>query len=334
MSSPPPTSPEAEHVTRVADYYDANTPRFLQVNEANTGAIHRCVWTQEAVTAADAADTVNRLVLERLRGHLPAAGRVLDLGCGVGATMVRLAQGTAAQITGVTISPVQAELATKRFAQEGVTERCEILCHDFADLPAEPRYHAIVGIESIVHSPSLAELIQTLAARLHPGGRIILCDDWLTDRDRGLSARERCLAQFRAGWRIGSLHTVAEFTGMAERAGLRLREDLDLTAYLRLGRPRDRLINVVLGVTRVLPGLRGRLVDIPFWANMIGGSALQAALSRRWLEYRMLLLERPATEPSRCTGAGSPPLTEAERLLPASGTPPERPGGYEVDRQH
>ena len=36
----------------------------------------------------------------------------------------------------------------------------------------------------------------------------------MTDKDRGLAARERCLEQFRAGWRIGSLHTVAEFAAM------------------------------------------------------------------------------------------------------------------------
>lgn len=293
MSSPSPESGLAGHVTRVADYYDANTRRFLLVNESGTGAIHRCVWMPDAANKDEAADTVNRLVLERLRGHLPATeGRVLDLGCGVGATMVRLARATDAHVTGVTISSLQAKLGQRRFVAQGVADRCEIACLDFADLPAEPRYHAMVGIESIVHSPSVAELLPTLAERLHPGGRLILCDDWMTDKDRGLGARERCLAQFRAGWRIGSLHTVAEFTDLAERAGLQLVEDLDLTSYLRLGRPRDRLVEVAMGVMRTLPGVRDRLLELPFWANMIGGSALQAGLSRRWLEYRLLLLER------------------------------------------
>ncbi|MBX6355705.1 MAG: hypothetical protein IRZ05_07590, partial [Micromonosporaceae bacterium] len=78
----------------------------------------------------------------------------------------------------------------------------------------------------------------------------------------------------------------------AEDAGLRLREDLDLTPYLRLGRPRDRLIDVVVGAAGVLPHLRDRLVNRAFWATIIGGSALQRGLSRRWLEYRLLVLER------------------------------------------
>jgi cyclopropane fatty-acyl-phospholipid synthase-like methyltransferase len=284
----------AEHATRVADYYDANTRRFLLVGEgSSSGAIHRCVWTPDAASTAEAADTVNRLVLERLQDHVPAGeGRVLDLGCGVGATMVRLARAMDARVTGVTISRVQAEIGAERFAAEELAERCHIVCADFAELPADQCYHAIFAIESVVHSPSMAELIPSLATRLYPGGRIILCDDWMTDTDRGLRARERCLAQFRAGWRIGSLHTVAELAAMSERAGLRLVEDLDLTSYLRLGRPRDRLIDLVVGATRALPWIRDRMVEKPFWANIIGGSALQAGLSRRWLEYRLLVLER------------------------------------------
>ncbi len=284
----------SEHVSLVADYYDANTRRFLRFGEnSGSGAIHRCVWMPDTASTAEAAEVVNRLVLDRLRGHVPAGeGRVLDLGCGVGATMVRLARDMDACVTGVTISKVQAEIGAKWIAAEELAERCDVICGDFAELPAEPCYHAMVGIESVVHSPSLAELITSLAMRLYPGGRIVLCDDWMTDKDRGLHVREQCLEQFRTGWRIGSLHTVAEFAAMSERAGLRLVNDVDLTGYLRLGRPRDRVVDLVVRGSGVLSWVRDRMVEKPFWANMIGGSALQVGLSRRWLEYHLLVLQR------------------------------------------
>jgi SAM-dependent methyltransferase len=296
-----------DHVTRVADYYDANTRRFMRSGEGSSGgAIHRCVWTPDATTTAEAADTVNRLIIERLRERLPAGlpearidgspeARidVLDLGCGVGGTMMRLAQELGnASVTGVTISAVQAEIGERRFAAAGLAGRCRITVVDFGELPPEPRYHAIVAIESVVHSPSLARLIPRLAERLRPGGRLILCDDWMTEKEHDLPERVRCLAQFRAGWRIGSLHTVDEIQAMAEPAGLTLVENLDLTPYLRLGRPRDRAIEVLVKATHALPWIGSRLVERPLWANMIGGSALQTGLARRWLEYRVLVLDR------------------------------------------
>ncbi|ROO59099.1 mycolic acid cyclopropane synthetase [Micromonospora sp. Llam0] len=279
---------------RVADYYEDNTRRFLLVAESpGSDAIHRGVWTPDVANVAQAVDTVNRLTIERLRGHVPqGSARVLDLGCGVGGTMVRLAREVDGIISGVTISRVQAEIAAKRFAREGLTDRCHVLCADFAELPAEPHYDAMVAVEAVVHSPSLANLLPSLADRLRPGGRLILCDDWMTDKDRGLAARERCLDQFRAGWRIGSLHTVAELVAMSERAGLRLAEDMDLTSYLHLGRPRDRVVKVAVGATAMVPRLHNRLVEIPFWANMIGGSASQVGLSQRWLEYHFIVLEK------------------------------------------
>ncbi|GAA0389450.1 hypothetical protein GCM10009541_35680 [Micromonospora gifhornensis] len=294
MSSSPERVVVSGHVDRVADYYDDNTRRFLLVAESpGSDAIHRGVWTPDVGNAAQAMDTVNRLMIERLSGHVPSGtAQVLDLGCGVGGTMVRLAQEVDGFISGVTISRVQAEIAAKRFAREGLTDRCQVICADFAELPAEPHYDAMVAVEAVVHSPSLEKLLPSLVDRLRPGGRLILCDDWMTDKDRGMAARERCLDQFRAGWRVGSLHTVAELGAMAERAGLHLVEDLDLTAYLHLGRPRDRLIKVTVGATAVVPRLRDRLVEMPFWANMIGGSALQTGLSRRWLEYRLIVLEK------------------------------------------
>ncbi|ACY15574.1 SAM-dependent methyltransferase [Haliangium ochraceum] len=286
----------SQHAERVAHYYDSNTRRFLRFGEGSSGgAIHRCVWTPDAHSEAEAVDTVNRLLIERLRPHLATAtgaGHILDLGCGVGATMVRLAEALDAELSGVTISRVQAELGERRFAELGLSERCRILCADFAALPAQPRYDAIVAIEAVVHASDLAALMTSLGERLRPGGRVLLIDDWMTDHERGLAARERCLAQFRAGWRIGSLHSVAEVAAMAADAGLRLDEDLDLTPHLRLGRPRDRVIEALVGTVGRLPGLGRRAVEVPFWGNMSGGSALQTGLRRGWLAYRLLSFQR------------------------------------------
>lgn len=278
-----------DHTDRVARYYDANTARFLRFGEGSQrGAIHRGVWTPEVADAHQAADTINRLLIERLAPHVPTGGRILELGCGVGATLIRLARALDATVAGITISRAQAEIAERRIAELDLAGRCRVMCGDFAALPESPHYHAMVGVESFIHAPEPAALLHHLAARLEPGGRLLLCDDWLTDHEAGTRARDRCLARFRAGWRVGHLQTPDALRAAAADAGLRPVEDLDLTAYLHLGRPRDRVIAALAGVAHRIP----RVVDMPFWGNVIGGSALQTALARGWVAYRLLVLER------------------------------------------
>lgn len=290
----PDHADHAGHADQVARYYDANTARFLRFGEGSQkGAIHRGVWMPEVTDAHQAADTINRLLIERLAGHVPAGGRILELGCGVGATMIRLARALDAAVAGITISRAQADIAGRRIADLDLDARCQVMCGDFAALPEGPRYHAMVGVESFIHAPRPRALLQHLAERLEPGGRVLLCDDWLTEHEPSSRARKRCLARFRSGWRVGHLQTPDELRAAAADAGLRLSEDLDLTAYLRLGRPRDRVIAALAGVASRIPGV----VDMPLWGNVIGGSALQTALARGWLAYRLLVLTRVRDRP-------------------------------------
>lgn len=293
----------SDHAGRVADYYDNNTRRFVRFGEGSSqGAIHRGIWLDGIDDPLAAADTVNRLMIERLRDHVPAkSGHILDLGCGVGATMMRLATALDVAVTGVTISRVQADLAHQHFITEGVADRCQVLCADFAELPPQPRYDAIIAIEAVIHSPAMNELIPMLAARLKPGGRLIICDDWLTEPDTGANtddgARAECLRQFRAGWRIGSLHTPTELSEFAQRAGLTPIDDRNLSPYLHLGRPRDRVMSILRHAAMAVPALGQRVLKMPYWGNIIGGNALQAGLARGWIEYRIITFERPLADP-------------------------------------
>ena len=90
------------------------------------------------------------------------------------------------------------------------------------------------------------------------------------------------LDDFRIGWHVGNLVTVAEAEAMAGSVGLDLVESLDLSAYQRLGRPRDR---VVRAAQPVLRRARGRSV----WAEaLVGGDALQRCHQAGLLEYGLL----------------------------------------------
>src|SRR5262245_51227840 len=74
----------------VAEYYNRNTRSFLRFGQSGSElAIHRGVWAEGVKTAAEAARWTNLRIL-KLCDELKAE-RVLDLGCGVGGSVLLLA---------------------------------------------------------------------------------------------------------------------------------------------------------------------------------------------------------------------------------------------------
>src|SRR5262249_20251816 len=75
------------------------------------------------------------------------------------------------------------------------------------------------------------------------------------------------LAEFRDGWRIGSLVTADHLRSLAAGHGLTLVRDLDLTPWLELRRPRDRFISVLVTLGRAARPGGG------YWRSPGGGHA-------------------------------------------------------------
>jgi len=75
-------------------------------------------------------------------------GRVLDLGCGVGAAAICLAARLpACRVTGLEIQPEFAALARENTAENGLAERIEIIIGDLLDPPAglDPPFDGVIA---------------------------------------------------------------------------------------------------------------------------------------------------------------------------------------------
>ena len=140
-----------------------------------------------------------------------------------------------------------------------------------------------------MHSPAPEPFFAEAARVLRPGGRLAICDDFAASRvDEGvLSFREaRWIREFRTGWNTDSLISVERARQLASTAGFEQVSDEDLTADIELRRPRDRLITLMVRLGRRIPTRNA------WWLNLLGGNALQMALVRRLLTYRVLVWER------------------------------------------
>src|SRR5262245_12371407 len=109
------------HVQRVRRYYDNNTAAFERLGHGGT-SVHRAVWGPGVRTRDEALHHEHELIRATVPADV-ARPTIVDLGCGLGASLSYLAQRLDMHGEGVTISPRQAERAAELIAQAGLADR-------------------------------------------------------------------------------------------------------------------------------------------------------------------------------------------------------------------
>jgi SAM-dependent methyltransferase len=272
---------------QVAAYYDSNTRRFLRFGGSGlTAAIHRQIWAPGVENAQQAFLYLNQLVARAVQPALglQSAPRLLDLGCGVGGTATWLAEHLDVSVVGVTNSAVQRDYAVDRARRLGLADRCRFILADFMRLPPLGPLNAAYAIESFVHASDGERFFSQINGQLIPGGRLVVCDDFLSEPGTAPDGQASYwLDRFQRDWHVHTLVTSAVVQDIARRAGFRLVEAVDLSAYLRSFHP--IVLRLVAWLTR-LP-LRS-----PYWQNLSGGAALQVCVLRGWTRYLVLTFEK------------------------------------------
>jgi len=278
----------AIHQRRVADYYDRNTRRFLRLGRGGAQlAIHRSIWAPGVRTRTQAALYINR----RIEEHAVAvnAEQLLDLGCGVGGTMIDLATSRPARYAGLTISRAQKQLGDELVLKRGLQEQIRIFEGDFTDpkvFRLFPSQNLIYAVESMIHIPPETNIAPLIAESLVPGGVFILCDDMLTDLEEEMGEKDRALLQeFREQWYAPGIRSSRSWIESFEEAGLEAEKADDFTPWLKIFGPRD------LAAAALVPLLRG--MRKPWTENLVGGTALQRLIRRGRIRYRFLVFRKP-----------------------------------------
>ena len=152
-------------------HYDVGNEFFaLFLDESMT---YSCaLFSRGAQTLAEAQQAKLDLIAQKL--ELTAGQRVLDVGCGWGSFAIHAAREYGVNVTGITLSPSQAELARTLVADAGVADRVEIRIADYRALTDEP-YDAIasIGMAEHVGQSQIDLYAHSLFRALKPGGIVL-----------------------------------------------------------------------------------------------------------------------------------------------------------------
>jgi len=181
---------------------------------------------------------------------------------------------------------LQAQMASQRIRDEGLADRVTCVEADYCRIPATVAPADLAyAIESFVHGPAAAVMLDAWARLVRPGGVLAICDDFT--RHAGGADAARAIDRFRRGWHVNTLMTRDELQACASAAGFNHESSIDLTPSLETGRARDRLIARLSTLAGWLaPGAAAR-VDY-----LVGGSALQECLARGWIGYDFSVFRR------------------------------------------
>ena len=132
--------------------------------------VYSCAYWDDGVETLDEAQIAKiDYILRKVR--LKPGERLLDIGCGWGALVIRAAQQFGAHALGVTLSRRQHEEANRRIIEAGVGDRVRVELRDYRDLRGET-FDKIVSVGMVEHvgRERLGQYFRTAYGALRDGG--------------------------------------------------------------------------------------------------------------------------------------------------------------------
>lgn len=207
----------------VASHYD-ELDRFYR--EIWGEHVHHGLWVRGDETQAQAVRQLAELVARE--AAVTKGTRVVDIGCGYGATAQLLADEFGAEVTGFTISQAQYAIAQTRAGGKG---NPAYVCGDWLTntLPADS-FDAAIAIESSEHMDKPGFFAQAQRV-LRPGGRLVV-NAWLSCESPTRNQERWLIEPICREGRMPHLGAESDYRRLATEAGFRLEKFQDVTQQI------------------------------------------------------------------------------------------------------
>jgi tocopherol O-methyltransferase len=209
--------------SRIQRFYDLGSPLYLEVYGEN---IHDGYYSSGKESRQEAQKNLTRFIAEKAR--IEKGAQILDVGCGVGGSSVWLAENFGATTVGITISPVQVEIA-RRLARERKVHSSFLLM-DAENMKFDRTFDVIWVVAASTHFQSQEGFIRTASAFLKKGGKFVVFD-WMANEDDVDLRNERYLRPVKEGMLLLSLCSVNSYLEWFIRYGYQIKYAEDITEH-------------------------------------------------------------------------------------------------------
>lgn len=160
---------------------------------------------------APGSESTTELLLRIASGSLPPAPRIIDIGCGPGASAVPLARLTGGAVTAVDIDRPSLDLLSERAAAAGVGAQVTVLEAPMEDLPLPEGTADLVWAEGSAYLMGFDDALESWRRLLAPNGVLVLTEAEYVTADPSDGARAFWSAAYPA------MRTTAENVAACQR---------------------------------------------------------------------------------------------------------------------
>ena len=199
---------------RIRDFYDRVSPYYHSLWGEH---IHHGYW----IRGDETKEQAQIQLIEHLAqvAEITFGCRILDAGCGFGGSSIYLAKNYNAEATGITISPVQLEMANR--AASGQQVNAKFLLMDAQAMHFDHAFDVVWSVESISHYQDRDKFFATAANLLKPGGTVAIIDwfkkadlkpaqykEFIQPIEKGMLVELQTMEDYKATLESNQLHVV------------------------------------------------------------------------------------------------------------------------------
>jgi tocopherol O-methyltransferase len=197
----------------VRAFYDRLSPHCPDFWGAH---LHHGYW----ITGEETKERAQIQLMEHLAhlAGLEPGFRILDVGCGFGGSSIYLAKKYGADATGITISPIQVEMARKAAAGDGV--KVKFIEMDAQEMKFDQPFDVVWSMESISHYQQKEKFFAAAVQCLKSRGTVAITD-WF--KREGLTQREyqKSIQPIEKAMLI-EMETMEDYAGLLRSNGLEI----------------------------------------------------------------------------------------------------------------
>jgi len=198
---------------RIIEHYDLASPFYRSLWGEH---LHHGYW----IRGDESKEKAQLQLVEHLArlANVRPGSDILDIGCGFGASSLYLAKQFDASVTGITISSVQVEMATR--AAAGQRLDVKFLLMDAEAMNLQEKFDVLWSVESISHYQNREQFFTSAAALLKPGGSFAIID-WFKKENLSRAETQKYIDPIESGMFV-DLETMDDYERLLLSNGLQI----------------------------------------------------------------------------------------------------------------